>query len=216
MDDDLVVMEMNSERVNEIAPANDCCSICHGTFTIPFKSQCNHWFCGDCIMLVWHHGAALQPCRCPICRRYITRLTPETSLPHLQDPQAMEVLEKVQKYNRCFVGGLRGFLQRVLDLPVFLVRIIREMMDPDRFGYYFYKVRFLALFLSMLYNTFSFDFIPSGSLGIVKLFDYTAIAMAVTLYLVGIYRNHRRYRRQALEQSDFNAWDDYTRVRISI
>ncbi|KAB1204749.1 hypothetical protein CJ030_MR8G027404 [Morella rubra] len=113
--------------------ANDCCSVCHGSFNIPCQANCSHWFCGNCIMLVWHHGSALQPCKCPLCRRQITLLVPGgASLRQRHDPQVAEILGKVETYNRLFGGRSNGVIQRMQDLPFLLRRLLRELMDPQR------------------------------------------------------------------------------------
>lgn len=67
---------------------------------------------GKCIMAVWHHGSALQPCKCPICRRLITLLVPgEIRREHLGQPQSNQVLRDVEKYNGLFGGGPRSLMQ---------------------------------------------------------------------------------------------------------
>ncbi|XP_004300078.1 PREDICTED: E3 ubiquitin-protein ligase RNF170-like [Fragaria vesca subsp. vesca] len=54
----------------------------------PCQANCSHWFCGNCIMLVWHHGSALQPCNCPRCHRQLTLLVPtEASLSQRNTPE---------------------------------------------------------------------------------------------------------------------------------
>ncbi|KAK6257974.1 hypothetical protein QUC31_001433 [Theobroma cacao] len=93
-------------------PVNDCCSICHGSFNVPCQANCSHWFCGNCIMLVWHHGSSLHPCKCPLCRRHITLLVPgEASLRERHNSAVAEILEKVEKYNRYFGGQSNGLIQ---------------------------------------------------------------------------------------------------------
>lgn len=63
-------------------------------------------------MLVWHHGSALQPCKCPLCRREITLLVPaEASLRQRDDFDTAEVLRKVETYNRYFGGRSNGLIQ---------------------------------------------------------------------------------------------------------
>ncbi|KAK2630948.1 hypothetical protein EUGRSUZ_L03665 [Eucalyptus grandis] len=100
-------------------PENDLCSICHGVFTVPCQANCSHWFCGDCIMLVWDHGSALQPCKCPLCRRNITLLIPtEASLQLRQDSSVSEILRKVETYNRTFGGRSDGLIQVIASVYV--------------------------------------------------------------------------------------------------
>lgn len=69
---------------------------------------------GSCIMRVWHHGSALGPCKCPICRRLITLLIPtETAQRQRHEPEARQVLKKIEKYNRSFGGGSNSLMQVV-------------------------------------------------------------------------------------------------------
>lgn len=130
-----------------------------------------------------------------MCTRRICQLTLDVSLNHHQEPEVAEVLKSVQRYNRVFVGGTAGFIQRVRESPLFIKRIFREMMDPDRSHSHMYKVRMLAMLLSVLYTASPFDFIPSGRVGIVRLFDYCAIALVLTLHWIGVYRARRRAQR---------------------
>uniref|UniRef100_A0A2C9U2F3 Uncharacterized protein n=1 Tax=Manihot esculenta TaxID=3983 RepID=A0A2C9U2F3_MANES len=103
-------------------------------------------------MLVWHHGFAIQPCKCPLCLRQITLLVPgETSQRERHNPEVAEILQKVQAYNHLFGGqtivgvfGIVFFLgqlvmklrvisnTRMQDLPFLLKRLLRETMDPQR------------------------------------------------------------------------------------
>ncbi|XP_022773547.1 E3 ubiquitin-protein ligase RNF170-like isoform X2 [Durio zibethinus] len=97
-------------------PANDWCSICHGSFNVPCQANCSHWFCGNCIMLVWHHGSTFHPCKCPLCRRPITLLVPgEASLRERHNSAVAEILEKVEKYNHYFGGQSNGLIQMFLS-----------------------------------------------------------------------------------------------------
>ncbi|KAL6964387.1 RING-type E3 ubiquitin transferase [Sarracenia purpurea var. burkii] len=130
------------KRMNESPPVDDCCPICFGRFTVPCRGPCGHWYCGDCILQYWNHGAALQPCKCPMCSQLITRLIPETSFDRCED---VEVLENIRKYNRVFVGGVYGFILKVLELPLLIKRIFREMMDPDAADNHLFKVRLFAV-----------------------------------------------------------------------
>lgn len=67
---------------------------------------------GHCILRVWHHGSALRPCKCPICRRFITLLIPaDAAVQECQDTGASQVLENIEKYNRNFGGGPSSIIQ---------------------------------------------------------------------------------------------------------
>nr|KJB59641.1 hypothetical protein B456_009G265000 [Gossypium raimondii] len=145
-------------------PPNDCCSICHGYFNVPCQANCSHWFCGNCIMLVWQHGSPFQTCKCPLCRRQITLLVPgEASLRERHNPAVAEILEKVEKYNRYFGGQSNGLIQRLQDLPFLLRRLLREITDPQRTLPLVIRARiYLAMFLSAIYVFSPIDIIPEG------------------------------------------------------
>ncbi|XP_041018583.1 E3 ubiquitin-protein ligase RNF170-like isoform X5 [Juglans microcarpa x Juglans regia] len=177
-------------------PANDFCSVCRSSFNIPCQANCSHWFCGNCIMLVWHHGSALQPCRCPLCRRQITLLIPgESSLRQRHDPEAAEILEKVETYNRLFGGGTNGLVQRMRDLPFLLRRLLRELLDPRRSLPLVIRARvYIAMFLSAVYIVSPVDIIPEGILGIVGLLDDLLIVLICFLHVAAIYRSVLYFR----------------------
>ncbi|XP_010314683.1 uncharacterized protein [Solanum lycopersicum] len=142
----LVVVETeNAFLRTEKPPTDDCCPICFGNFVVPCRGPCGHWYCGGCILQYWNYGAALQPCNCPMCSRKLTDLTPEASLYSQQDAEVIEVLKKVRKYNRLFIGGTYGLMLKVLGLPFYIKRVFNEMMNPDRPGAHLNKLRIFAI-----------------------------------------------------------------------
>ncbi|CAN1271572.1 E3 ubiquitin-protein ligase RNF170 [Linum perenne] len=171
-------------------PANDCCSICHGHFKVPCQANCSHWFCGDCIMLVWQHGPPVQPCKCPLCRRTITLLVPgEAGLRERNNVEVTEVLDKVQRYNRIYGGETSGLIQRMQDLPFFIRRLFREIMDPQRS-----LPLVIRVILSAIYTLSPIDIIPEGILGIVGLLDDALILLICFLHVAAIYRSVLHHR----------------------
>ncbi|KAK8692076.1 hypothetical protein V6N13_075557 [Hibiscus sabdariffa] len=172
-------------------PPNDCCSICHGSFSVPCQTNCSHWFCGNCIMLVWQHGSPFHACKCPLCRREITLLVPgEASLRERHNPAVAEVLEKVEKYNRYFGRQSNGLIQKLQDLPFLLRGLLREMMDPQRSLPLVIRARvYLAMLLSAIYVFSPIDIIPEAVLGIVGLLDDLLIALVGFLHVAAIYRS---------------------------
>ncbi|KAL6191410.1 hypothetical protein ACLB2K_037801 [Fragaria x ananassa] len=178
-------------------PESDQCSVCHGGFNTPCQANCSHWFCGNCIMLVWHHGSALQPCKCPLCRRQITLLVPtEASLSQRNTPEVAEILGKVETYNRYFGGQSRGLIQRMQDLPFLLRRLLREVLDPRRSLPLVIRARVIvATILTGAYILSPVDFIPEAIFGIVGLLDDLLITLVVFLHIATIYRSvlYRRH-----------------------
>ncbi|XP_059653527.1 uncharacterized protein LOC132300465 isoform X2 [Cornus florida] len=193
----LVVREMRRET--DTPPADDCCPICFGSFTIACKTNCGHWYCGNCILQYWNYSAApsLQRCKCPICTCLINKLTPAASLTQ-QEEEVIKVLKNVESYNHLFVGGIHGFNQKVLQLPLVMKRMFLGLMDPSRLRLNYYLMRHLALLLSLLYEMGNFNFIPLGRKEILKFFDYCAIALVIVLCLVGFCRKQLLRRRVRL------------------
>ncbi|XP_009800207.1 uncharacterized protein [Nicotiana sylvestris] len=187
-------------------PTDDCCPICFSNFVVPCRGPCGHWYCGGCILQYWNYGAALQPCNCPMCSRKITDLTPEESLYCQQDAEVIEVLKKVRKYNRLFVGGTYGLMLKVLGLPFYMKRVFNEMLNPDRPGAHLNKLRIFAMFLGLLYTLSPFDFLRIGRQNVIDVFDYSAIALSSVFYLVGLYLRRRRFRHvRDMAAADFAA-----------
>ncbi|XVF01210.1 hypothetical protein REPUB_Repub04eG0068400 [Reevesia pubescens] len=134
-----------SKRLSETPPDDDCCPICFGSFTVPCRSNCGHWYCGSCILQFWNYSSASKPCKCPMCTRKIVNLMPEASLQQQQDQEVTEVLKSVQRYNLLFIGGARGFVQKVRELPFFIKRMFIGLMDPDANDIYISEMRLFAV-----------------------------------------------------------------------
>ncbi|XP_076920653.1 uncharacterized protein LOC143581825 [Bidens hawaiensis] len=195
--------EPQNKDGRDAPPDDDCCPICFDTFTIACQTNCAHWFCASCILRFWTYRTVLQRCNCPICVRPITKLTPEASLLIMHEPEVVEVLKNVQRYNRLFQGGIKGLIRKVFEVPNLFKKMLCGLMDPDRFRGNYYAMRSFALLMSCIYNMGSFDFIPMGSLGVRRLFDLCAIALVVILCLVGIFHRlvlRQRVRRLAANQ----------------
>ncbi|XP_024373824.1 uncharacterized protein [Physcomitrium patens] len=172
-------------------PDNDCCSVCHDSFTMPCQANCAHWFCGECILRVWQHSSVLQPCKCPICRRAITLLIPtNVSEAQQQDPEVERVIRDLAKYNRIFGGGPVSFMQRVRDMPLLLQRMVGELMDPQRAIPLVHRTRILFFLVLLAVYVFSpLDVIPEGVLGLVGLLDDLLVIVMVLFYLAMLYRS---------------------------
>ncbi|WZZ76679.1 hypothetical protein YC2023_088049 [Brassica napus] len=192
-------IQRDNGRERETPPEDDCCPICFSSFTVPCRGNCGHWYCGSCILQYWNYAAVSKPCKCPMCVRHITTLLPEASLQERQEQEVKEVLAKIRRYNRLFVGGLTGFLQKFKELPLLIKRMVWRMMDPDTNSiavsdaYYNYLLSLMLM--STLYTAAEFSFIPTGGFRIVTVFDYGAIAMILILRVVGLYRRRRLAQR---------------------
>lgn len=47
-----VVLKNPSYMDREGPPLDDCCPICFGTFDVPCKANCGHWYCGISLFLL--------------------------------------------------------------------------------------------------------------------------------------------------------------------
>ncbi|KAG6524563.1 hypothetical protein ZIOFF_014477 [Zingiber officinale] len=167
----------------ESPPEDDVCSICHDWFTLPCQANCSHWFCGNCILRVWHHGSALQPCKCPICRRFITLLIPtDAAAQERQDTEASQILENIEKYNRNFGGGSSSLIQ----VYIFFIIVNTNNQDICNLSD--------TMVMSAIYVLSPVDIIPEGIFGLVGLLDDLIILLIVLLHVATIYRSVLLYR----------------------
>jgi hypothetical protein len=91
---------------------------CCWTFALTRETVMSWTFwAGECILRVWQHTSALQPCKCPICRRPITLLIPsEVPTTSPEERTAEEIMSDIAKYNRIFGGGVVSLIQVCVDM----------------------------------------------------------------------------------------------------
>ncbi|CAL4920029.1 unnamed protein product [Urochloa decumbens] len=153
----------SSSSASAVPPEDDVCSVCHDRFRIPCQANCSHWFCGECIIRVWHHGPAVQACKCPICRRLINLLVPAPLSDQEDHPQVNRILGEIQHYNCIFGGAPRSLTQRLQDLPFFIRRLFREMLDPQRTLPLVFRARMMMMVaLSAIYVLSPIDILPES------------------------------------------------------
>ncbi|KAG2533965.1 hypothetical protein GQ55_9G016900 [Panicum hallii var. hallii] len=185
----------SSSSASAVPPEDDVCSVCHDRFRIPCQANCSHWFCGECIIRVWHHGPAVQACKCPICRRLINLLVPAPLSEQEDDPQLHRILGEIQHYNCIFGGAPRSLTQRLQDLPFFIRRLFRELMDPQRTLPLVFRARMMMMVaLSAIYVLSPVDILPESVLGLFGFVDDLLILLIVFLHLAAVYRSLLLYR----------------------
>lgn len=178
-----------------LPPEDDVCSVCHDRFRIPCQANCSHWFCGECIIRVWNYGPPVQACKCPICRRLINLLVPAALSGQEDGPQAQRILGEIQHYNCIFGGAPRSLTQRLQDLPFFIRRLFRELMDPQRTLPLVFRARMLMMVaLSAIYVLSPVDILPESMLGLFGFVDDLLILLIVFLHLAAVYRSLLLYR----------------------
>ncbi|ONI35815.1 hypothetical protein PRUPE_1G555800 [Prunus persica] len=154
-------------------PGSDMCSVCHGNFDTPCQANCSHWFC-EMECAVWHHGSALQP----------------ASLRQADRPEVAEILGKVERYNRYFGDHPRSLIQRGQDLPFFLRRLLRELIDPNRSlpARRMAQICF-AMILLAIYLVSPVDLIPEAMFGLLGYVDDFIVALVILFNLAAISRS---------------------------
>ncbi|XP_073308889.1 uncharacterized protein [Primulina huaijiensis] len=175
-------------------PSDDVCPICFGNFDVPCRAPCGHWFCGGCILQYWNFSSALLQCKCPMCSQHIPKLMPEASLYCRTEAEVRKVLKDVGDYNRLFVGGISGIVLKLTAIPLYIKRMFRDLLDPDRPGLHLHELRLIAMFLGIVYSFGPFDFLHIGRRHIIDVFDYSAFALSFIFYLVGLYLRRQRVR----------------------
>nr|TKV90289.1 hypothetical protein SEVIR_9G018800v2 [Setaria viridis] len=150
---------------------------------------------GECIIRVWHHGPAVQACKCPICRRLINLLVPAPLSDQEDDPQVGRILGEIQHYNCIFGGAPRSLTQRLQDLPFFIRRLFRELLDPQRTLPLVFRARMMMMVaLSAIYVLSPVDILPESVLGLFGFVDDLLILVIVFLHLAAVYRSLLLYR----------------------
>ncbi|KAH7524964.1 hypothetical protein FEM48_Zijuj06G0175100 [Ziziphus jujuba var. spinosa] len=160
-------------------------------------------YSGNCIMLVWQHGSALQPCKCPLCRRQITLLVPsETSVRQRDNHDVAEVLRKIETYNRMFSGHSCSIIQTALSL-VYVLSPVDIIPEGTLLSYALY-VLFVGLYLykACFGNWHSLQWLfNAGILGIVGLLDDFLIVLIFFFHIAAIYRSVLHYRHGGSSQT---------------
>ncbi|KAK6131118.1 hypothetical protein DH2020_035138 [Rehmannia glutinosa] len=141
----------------------------------------------SCILQVWDYGAALQPCKCPLCRREITLLVPsEDSSRRRHRDDVAEILQRIERYNRLYGERSNGLFQMIVSAIYVIspVDIIPE--GTSLLGYSLRNcVRWFSLFgltLTLLISRFT------GLLGIIGFLDDLIIIFICFLYVAALYR----------------------------
>ncbi|TVU44030.1 hypothetical protein EJB05_03454 [Eragrostis curvula] len=111
------------------------------------------------------------------------------------DPQLHRILGEIQHYNRIFGGAPRTLTQRLQDMPFFIRRLFRELLDPQRTLPLVFRARMMLMVaLSAIYVLSPVDFLPESVLGIVGFLDDLLILLIVFMHLAAVYRSLLVYR----------------------
>ncbi|KAG6396381.1 hypothetical protein SASPL_142529 [Salvia splendens] len=171
---------------DDFGEGDDVCPICLDTFTIPCKSN---W---GCVLQLWMYRYSIQPCKCPLCCCRIVNLEVQASE---EADNGGRVRKEVQHYNGLYIPGLFGSLH---TLPLLMGRIFRVLVDLDYLRAIYYVLRIIGLFLGFIYELLEFEFLPTGGLGIHRMFDLIASLLVAALFVVGVVYKWTLKRRARL------------------
>ncbi|KAF8757457.1 hypothetical protein HU200_010978 [Digitaria exilis] len=177
----------SSSSASAVPPEDDVCSVCHDRFRIPCQANCSHWFCGKFPLPLplprpFSHSEDL-------IRPFVsTRLRQEKFSRPMR--QASENCQLLGYRNN---GAYRA--RRLQDLPFFIRRLFRELMDPQRTLPLVFRARMLMMVaLSAIYVLSPVDILPESVLGLFGFVDDLLILLIVFLHLAAVYRSLLLYR----------------------
>ncbi|KAL2460512.1 RING/U-box superfamily protein [Abeliophyllum distichum] len=168
---------------------DNVCPICFDRFTIPCRTNCGHWYCGSCILEFWEFGPSIRPCKCPLCSCKITNLVPVISQHIGPEEDVIMVVQKVRQYNSLYIRGVRGFFLGLRIVtphgPSFQMDLLLNALSWGKASCIVNKQ---AVVLPLLYETGEFEFIPTGGLGIPRMFDVGTNVLIFTFLIICIWR----------------------------
>ncbi|XP_060768376.1 E3 ubiquitin-protein ligase RNF170 [Neoarius graeffei] len=174
--------------------ADMSCPVCLQQAVLPVETNCGHLFCGSCIIAYWRYGTWLGAINCPICRQIVTLLFPlfrgtEQGV-QTQDgqPDANQILNDVNDYNRRFSGQPRSLVDRLRDVPTLLRHAFREMFSVGGL-FWMFRIRILLCLVGALtYLASPLDFIPEALFGLLGFMDDFFVILLLFIYISIMYR----------------------------
>ncbi|MBN3295523.1 E3 ubiquitin-protein ligase RNF170 [Amia ocellicauda] len=170
------------------------CPVCLQQASLPVETNCGHLFCGSCIIAYWRYGSWLGAINCPICRQMVTLLFPlfqehdQPSQTQEGQPEARQILQEVNDYNRRFSGQPRSLMDRIRDVPTLLRHAFREMFSVGGL-FWMFRIRILLCLVGALtYLVSPLDFIPEALFGILGFMDDLFVILLLFIYIAIMYR----------------------------
>jgi len=191
------------------------CPICLDPAKFALETNCGHKFCAACFMEYYQRGGAaanladfeLPAVTCPCCRRKVDVLAEFFAFPEQDEHKetANAVVRQLSHYNRRFSNAPRTLSDLLLDTPVLLRRLWREITTGGALRVVF-QYRNLGLIIgAVLYLISPFDIIPEAVFGLVGLLDDLIVLMVVLILLAHFYRTTMLRRRAQQERDDLHA-----------
>ncbi|KAM4809213.1 E3 ubiquitin-protein ligase RNF170 [Rhinophrynus dorsalis] len=186
-----VRQQLQNEQETPVPPRHQfysdmTCPVCLQQATFPVETNCGHLFCGSCIIAYWRYGSWLGAISCPICRQTVTLLFPMFG--ENVQPEAQEVFQETNSYNRRFSGQPRTIMERIMDLPTLLRHAFREMLSVGGL-FWMFRIRIvLCLLGAVFYLVSPLDIIPEALFGILGFLDDFFVLFLLLIYISIMYR----------------------------
>ncbi|KAM3939383.1 E3 ubiquitin-protein ligase RNF170 [Leptodactylus fuscus] len=183
--------QLQNEQETTVQPRHQfysdmSCPVCLQQATFPVETNCGHLFCGPCIIAYWRYGSWLGAISCPICRQIVTLLFPVFQAS--EQPDAQEIFQEVNSYNRRFSGQPRSLMDRIMDLPTLLRHAFREMFSVGGL-FRMFRIRIVLCLLGALFYLVSpLDIIPEALFGILGFMDDLFVIFLLLIYISIMYR----------------------------
>mmetsp|Transcript_580 Transcript_580/g.972 ORF Transcript_580/g.972 Transcript_580/m.972 type:complete len:287 (-) Transcript_580:27-887(-) len=153
------------------------CPICLDNYYEPVVTNCNHRFCGSCILDFWEISSNMGTLSCPLCRRSVTLIQP-----WLLADENSPILDRIARFNRRMAGNAT-FFDRIRDVPSLLGGMRRNMSWRVVFRSLFVIKRLLFIVAGVCYIFSPFDLIPETVFGVIGLID-DFLAFLLILFVV--------------------------------
>lgn len=168
----------------------DNCPICIEPIHLVTETNCGHLFCAPCIVAYWNHGNWYRGMNCPVCRQEVTVLLVSLTEAESATELASECLPQIKAYNRRFSGEPRTVMEYLMDFPVLLRHMFRQLFTVDGMVWMFRLRVILYLTLVALYVVSPFDLIPESAAGVLGFMDDIILLIVVLIYLTVLYRSY--------------------------
>ncbi|CAL1529550.1 unnamed protein product [Lymnaea stagnalis] len=180
----------NQRRANHRNDGQLTCPICLGSASFAVETNCGHVYCGHCFIMYWEHQTWMGAVRCPSCRTQVSLLLLNfTSQEHaLETDERLQVIDKVNQYNRRFSGEPRTIQEYLQDLPTLLRHAFQEFFSVGGLMWMFRFRIVILVIAAFIYLVSPLDILPEGAFGLIGFLDDIFILLFIAVYISIIYR----------------------------
>ncbi|OQR74881.1 RING finger protein-like, partial [Tropilaelaps mercedesae] len=176
--------------LQRVLGADERCLICLEALQLPVETNCGHLFCAECL-LKWLEGVGSRSATtsCPACRQHVSVLLKGFAQAQVEsDDQQMQLLRRINQYNRRYSGEPRPWIEHVRDLPLLLRHVFNEFFSLGGLMYMFRLRIFLCFLAALVYLISPLDMIPEAVFGLLGLLDDLFVLVLLGVYMTLIYR----------------------------